>query len=337
MAGPKTIGAGIAATYDDDALSSSENSGGGVKHVALAAPVLLREEFHRKVDSIQFASRHSQVAGLFRTASKNNRVTVLLQFFNLYVFAHVCISDEAHAFGFHLRKPPVDDVLFQLEMRNAVSQQSTDAIRLLVHSYPVPGAGELLGSRQSRGSRADNSHLFAGTMPRRFWPDPALFKSALDDILFDLLDRDRRLIDSEHASRFARRRTDPSGELRKIIGGMQLPHGIFPSAAINQIVPVGDDVVHRTTGMTERDAAVHTTRSLGAQFGFRELLIDFKPVVDALRDRTPSGKLAIMFHEAGDLTHAAPAPPLRPQADSDWADSDQGCTAAGCGSHPALV
>src|SRR6266550_7761866 len=119
MAGPKTIGASIATANDDDAFSSSENIGGGVKHVALAAPVLLREVFHGKVDSVKFASGHLQIARLFGATCEHDGIEVALQVFDRCSVAHVRIGDEAHAFRFHLCKTPVNNALFQLEMRNA--------------------------------------------------------------------------------------------------------------------------------------------------------------------------------------------------------------------------
>src|SRR5882724_1341315 len=180
MAGPKTIGARIAAANDDDPLSSSENIGGGVKHVALAAPVLLRKEFHGKVDSLQIPPRHLQIAWLLGAACEHDGIEVTLQVFDRCSVAHVCIGDEAHAFRFHLRKTPVNDVLFQLELRNAVAQQPADAIRLLVHSDRVPGAAELLRSRQPRRPRAYDGYLLSRPIARRLRPDPALLKSALD-------------------------------------------------------------------------------------------------------------------------------------------------------------
>jgi hypothetical protein len=53
--------------------------------------------------------------------------------------------------------------------------------------------------------------------------DPALDKPALHDIFLDLLDRDRGLIDPQHARRFARRWTNPAGEFREVVGRVQLP------------------------------------------------------------------------------------------------------------------
>src|SRR5207244_11429730 len=110
------------------------------------------------------------------------------------------------------------------ELRTAITEQTADAICLRVPRHHVPGAAELLRGRQTRGSRAYDSHLFTRPIPWRFRTNPAFFEAALDDALFNLLDRHRRLINPEDAGRFARRGTYPPGELGEISGGMQLPY-----------------------------------------------------------------------------------------------------------------
>jgi hypothetical protein len=196
----------------------------------------------------------------------------------------------------------------------------------------VTNSAKLLRSRQSCWSRTYNGHFFPAAMPRQLRLNPAFGEPALNDTLFDLLDRHRRLIDAQHASRFAWRGTNPPGEFRKIIGGVQLPNGIFPAAAINQIVPVGDDVIDRTSCVTERDAAIHTARALVAQLRLRKILIDFEPIVHAFCDWPARGEFTAVFHEAGGLTHAAPVqvPHLR-------AGSGREGTVVTCGSRPTHV
>ena len=136
--------------------------------------------------------------------------------------------------------------------------------------------------------------------------DPAFAKGVLDDGLFDHLDGDRRFIDAQHASRFAGRGTDAPGEFRKIVGGVQHADGLAPAIAIDQIVPIGNDVVQRAAGMAKRHAAIHAARALGANFVLGKILIDFEPVVDALDYRPALGRFPAVFDKAGDFTHARP-------------------------------
>ena len=153
----------------------------------------------------------------------------------------------------------------------------------------VSGAAQLLRRGQSCRAGTDDRDFLAGAKFRRLGTDPAFEKAALDDVLFDLLDRDRRLVDAEHARGFAGRGTDAAGELGEIVGGVQLADGFFPAAAIDQIVPVGNEIVDGTAGVAERNAAIHAARALLAQLFFREILIDFEPVVHALQRPAGAG------------------------------------------------
>ena len=52
--------------------------------------------------------------------------------------------------GDHLGQAPVDDPLFELELRNAVAEQATDALRALEDLDVVARTRELLGDREPR-------------------------------------------------------------------------------------------------------------------------------------------------------------------------------------------
>src|SRR5882757_625935 len=103
---------------------------------------------------------------------------------------------------------------------------------------------ELLRSGHSCGAGADDCYFFSGAEGRRLGMDPAFFKSTINDIFFDLFDGYWRLVDSQHAGGFAGRGADTSSELGEIIGGVQLADSFFPASVIDEIVPVGDDVVN---------------------------------------------------------------------------------------------
>ncbi len=79
--------------------------------------------------------------------------------------------------------------------------------------------------------------------------------------------------------------TDSPRKLGKIIGGVELADGIFPASAIDEIVPVGNEIADGASSLAEGHAAIHAASALLAQFFFREILIDFEPVVDALEHR----------------------------------------------------
>ena len=52
---PRDLRAGIAATDDDHPLAGSENFLGGIDCIARAAPILLRQEFHREVNPLELS------------------------------------------------------------------------------------------------------------------------------------------------------------------------------------------------------------------------------------------------------------------------------------------
>ena len=75
---------------------------------------------------------------------------------------------EGDALGFHLRDAAVDDVLFHLEVGNAIAQQAAGLGEFLVHMHVVAGARELLRAGQARRAGADHRDLLAGLDARRF-------------------------------------------------------------------------------------------------------------------------------------------------------------------------
>ena len=126
----------------------------------------------------------------------------------------------------------------------------------------VPGAGELLCASETGRSGADDRHLLAGLPFSRLWPNPAVLPGVVDDGVLDRLDRHRVAVDVERAGRFAWRRADASGELGKVVRRVQDVERCFPLLPIDEVVPVGNDVVDRAPVVAEGDATVHAARSL---------------------------------------------------------------------------
>ena len=172
------------------------------------------------------------------------------------------IGHKLHAFGFHLFEAPVQDVLFHLELGNSVTEQSSDSVGLLVNRDPVPGAIQLLRGRETCRPGADDCYFLSCTEFWRLRTNESLFPSALDNAFFNLLDRDSGLIDSKYACGLARRRANASGKFRKIVCRVKLPKRLFPAPAINQVIPIWNEIVDRTSGVTEGYAAIHAARAL---------------------------------------------------------------------------
>ena len=161
---------------------------------------------------------------------------------------------------------------------------------------------------------------------RRLGDDPALLEALVDDRALDALDRHRRLVDAEHARPFARRRADAAGELGEVVGLVQPVERLAPEAAIDEVVPLGDQVVDRAARrpcrdqrarVAERNAAVHAARALLLQRRLGQVLVELVPVARraACGSRAHGGSsVRSILHEAGRLAHALLRCPAQPQA-----------------------
>ena len=128
---------------------------------------------------------------------------------------------ERDAFGRHLLDAPVDQVLLHLEVGNAVAQQAADTVALLEQGHRMPGARKLLRTGEAGRTGTDHRDALAGSVRRRMRMYPAFLPAAIDDGTLDRLDGHRIVVDVQRAGGLARRGTDASGELGKVVGGMQ--------------------------------------------------------------------------------------------------------------------
>src|SRR4029450_12615719 len=138
----------------------------------------------------------------------------------------------------------------------------------------------------------------------RAWRYPALVERPLDNRHLYRLDGHRVVVDAEHARAFTRRRAQTSRELREVVRGMQAVDCRPPSIAIDEVVPVRDEITERTTLVAERNAAVHATGGLAGQDRLRVRKVDLVPIVHSLRHRTSGMFLALNFDETSDFPHA---------------------------------
>ena len=125
--------------------------------------------------------------------------------------------------------------------------------------------------------------------------NPALVPGALDDAAFDELDGDGGLIDAQHASCFAGSGADAAGEFREVVGGVEAANGALPAAVIDQVVPVGDEVIDRAARVAEGHAAIHAASALLTLFLFGEGIVNFKPVDEAIFNLAACGLFALNF------------------------------------------
>jgi hypothetical protein len=247
-----------------DVLAVGEDRLVGPDWLAGHAPILLRQEVHREVHAREVAAGNGQVARRLGAAGKRDGVMRVDKVRSAHRYADMGVVVEDDAFGRHLLNAPIDMALFHLEIWNAVAQQAARLGVLLIDVDVMAGARELLSAGETCRTRPDDGDFLARFALRRFGHNPALGESAVDDRAFDGLDGHRRVLNVEGAGRFAWRRANPAGDLRKVVGREQIARRLPPIAAIGEIVPVRDLVVDWTADVTIGDAAVHAARGLVA-------------------------------------------------------------------------
>ena len=199
----------------------------------------------------------------------------------------------------------LDDALVELHVRNAVHQQAADAVGPLVDGDGVAGLVELRRGGEAGGAAADDRDALAGAAGRRLRRDPTFGKAAVDDRVLDVLDRDRRIGDAQHARAFARGRAGAAGELGEVVRLVQPIERVFPAALIDEVVPLGNEVVDRAAGfaLAERHAAVHAASALRAQLHVGRRGEDFQEILHPLQRIAVRHRLACEFFKAGGFAH----------------------------------
>lgn len=134
----------------------------------------------------------------------------------------------------------------------------------------------------------------------------------IDDRCFDVLDRDRWRVDAHDAGALAGRGADAPGEVREIVRAVEAIQRLLPASAVDQVIPLGDQIVDRTARghavdefarVAERDSAVHAARTLLAELFLLHVLVKFLPVAHAFGGRAIDRQFAQVIDESGWLSH----------------------------------
>jgi hypothetical protein len=256
----------VAAADDDHVLAGRADDLLGVaRRAALHArdgAVALVEVVHREVHAGQVAAGDLEVAVDARPDGDDQRVVALAQLGGADVAADVDVALEDDALvGQHVGAA-VDDPLLQLGVGDAEAHQPAHALVALVDGHEVAQLVQLGGHGHSGRARPDDSDRLAAAQLGVIRHDPAVGPRPLGDAQLDLLDRHGVVVDVEHARRLARRGADEAGELGEVVGRVQLLDGALPVAAVDEVVPVGDQVPQRAALVAEGDAAVHAAPAL---------------------------------------------------------------------------
>src|SRR5262249_3626819 len=140
------------------------------------------------------------------------------------------------------------NLFVQLHVWNSVHQQTTYSIRLLKHRDQMARPVKLVCTRKSSRTRSNNRDSLARPRQRRLSNDPTFLESPIDNGALDTLNRNRIVIYSQHTRSFARRRTHSASELRKVVRLMKQFQRTTPIACVNQVIPIRNEIVQRTTG-----------------------------------------------------------------------------------------
>src|SRR5690606_23427091 len=139
---------------------------------------------------------------------------------------------------------------------------AANAIAFLEYGNRMAGAGQLLRAGQASRARADHGDFLARLATGRLGRHPALRPALVDNGVLDGLDAHRIVVDVQGTGRLAGGGTHAAGELGEVVGGVQHFQRAMPILLVDQVVPVGNDVVDGTAAGAERNAAVHTAGAL---------------------------------------------------------------------------
>ena len=242
---------------------------------------------HREVDAVELAARDGQVARHARPDRRARpRRSALAQLCDLDVAADVDAESKLDALRDELLDAPFDEPLLDLELGHAEANEAAGRLVTLVDDDCLAGARELLRAGEAR--RAWIRRRATLRPVRRAAPAAAAIHPSSQPrstiATLDLLDRDGvPFVDLEHASRLAGRGAEPAGELGEVVRPVQLLDRLLPTVAVDEVVPVGDEVAERTAVVAERDAAFHAAGRLLTQLDERQRADELAEVADALR------------------------------------------------------
>jgi hypothetical protein len=262
------------------------------------------EEFHGEMDAVEGAAFDGEVAGFGGAGAEDDGVEFAEEAVGGVVAADVGLGVEDDALFFHLFDTLEDEFFVELHVGDAVHEEAAEAVGAFEDGDEVAGVVGLGGGAEAGGAGADDGDFFAGAKGGGVGLDPAFGPAFVGDGAFDVFDGDGRGVDAEDAGAFAGSGADAAGEVGEVIGFMEAFEGFAPEAAVNEVVPFGDEVVDGTAGghaaeeeagVAEGNAAVHAAGALLAEFGFVEVQVELVPVADAFEGGAVEGEFAEVF------------------------------------------
>src|SRR5690606_24619045 len=135
---------------------------GAVDVLAADTAVLLHEVGHGVMDTLELDAGNARRARRFGAAAIEHGVMLSDQFRDRLVDADIDAAMERHALALHLFDAAVDEVLFQLEVGDAVAQKAAGLRLALIDMHLVTCAAELLGGSHAGRAGTDDRNSSAG-------------------------------------------------------------------------------------------------------------------------------------------------------------------------------
>ena len=277
--GAHAVHGGVAAADHDDVAARGVELAAVIGRDAVAEADAVRGDqvVERRRDPGRAGARGDQLAGRIDADSDQDRVVAGAQLVQAGVAADLEAEFELDAAIGQAGGAPLDHVLFQLEAGDAVDQQAAGAVVTVVDGDVITGFAQPLGGGQARGAGADDPDRLAAGGTGAQGLDPAFLPGLVGQVAFDRADGDGAvagLLDGAGALAQAVLRADAAADLRHRVGGLRQGVGFLEPALGGHPQPVGDVVVQRTVGLTERDAALRAARSLLAGLRVDEVGVD---------------------------------------------------------------
>mmetsp|Transcript_11490 Transcript_11490/g.22897 ORF Transcript_11490/g.22897 Transcript_11490/m.22897 type:complete len:316 (-) Transcript_11490:127-1074(-) len=260
--------------------------------------------------ALEVPPRDGQVPRHGGADAEGERVEVRPELVDVDVLADVGVRHELDALGTQEVDAPVDGVLGELHVRDAVHEEAADAVLPLKDGDGMPHLVELVGGGQPGGAAPHYGDGHPRPDLRNSGGDVPLVPSLVDYGVLDVLDGDGGVHEARDARSLARGGADPARELGKVVRGVEAVDGLAELALVDEVVPLGYLVVHgaaRVSGAEGR-ATIHAPSCLDLALHLVVLEVDvlargveLLPVRNPLQ-RVPVGLgVALVVDEASEL------------------------------------
>ena len=323
------VGAGVAAADHDHVLARRRDHALGSRRARDEA-VALVEVVHREVHAVELAARHRQVARHARAGCDDDRVELLAQLARSSRRRRRRRRSET-------RRP---------RTASWCSRRSTTLFSILKSGTPKRTSPPPASSRSNTVTECPArasccAHAIpAGPEPTTATRQPVFCAAGFgctqpssharlmiaSSICLIVTDSPSRISSTHAASHGAGHK--PPGEVGEVVRAVELLDRLAPLVAVDEVVPVRDQVVDRAAVVAERHAALHAARALVGELARGQRLHELLVVVHALGRRALGPVDAVDLEEAAELAHQAAAGASDSVVTKPWPPLETGWSSA---------